>query len=640
MSSVADPQQIEDSILFPEIIKPSRGKEEAQADKSFQPTFMCKELLEAAINGRKNTLTQLLGLDVRESPDSAHVTIEAPDNSLNQAENLQSRTRTGNTVLHMLASNGHSELAVKTYIKDKSLLEVCNNTEETALHCAARYGHSSVISELIDKAHELDHDLKDTLRKKNRHGETALHEAARHGHTTTVQALITEDPELADQVNKNDESPLYLATVEGHVAMFQLFVQHLCHREITSAYYSGPKGTTALHAAALRSNKQGLEMANELLKLEPGTLTKIADIFGSTPLHYATSTGDARMARKLLNHDASLAYCDDSRGLFPIHVAAYMGHWETVITILENNFDSWELLDQRGRNFLHLVAEGKSTIIYYPLFYSYARGINLEEVLRKAIFVRDNEGNTPLHIAARCGKGWAVRDFFFVFKGWFRSALTSLDNLALSNSKVVTTESYEEIYQHYETLQELGKAERSPQRWLLSYTINKLYPVESSDTLAWKVQTIALGSVLIATVTFAAAFTPPGGFNSGDGTPVLGRKYVFRAFILADVVAFASSFYCTFYLIILGANKSGRYLQEQLYWTQYLFMIASISMGLAFALGLYVALAPLSKGFSIFVLVVALLAAIRRFMFRRNIPLWVLGWAAPFITVFLLAFIK
>ncbi|KAJ4746131.1 Ankyrin repeat protein family-like protein [Rhynchospora pubera] len=627
MGSVADPKQIEDSILFPEI-EPILAIEEAQTDKSSQRTPMCKELLKAAINGRENTLTQLLGLDVRGSPDSAHVTIhEASDNALNQAGNLQSTTHIGNTVLHILAGNGHAELAVKTYMKDRSLLEVCNNREETALHFSARYGHCSVISELINKAHELEHDLKDTLRKKNMHGETALHEAARHGHTATVQTLIREDPELAGQVNKNDKSPLYLATVEGHVAVVRLIVHHLRHREITSAYYSGPQ-RTALHAAVLRS-KKGLYMVNELLQLKSATLAKERDIFGSTLLHYAASTGDVRITRRLLQHDASLAYCDDSLGLFPLHVAAYMGYVEIIVEMLKYNLDSWELLDHRGRNFLHVAAESPRTIIS-PLIFK--AGIQrrfghpkLWEVLSKASSARDREGNTPLHIAIRDGHIDGVP--YFKLKEWIRMSSTSLaaaSDSEIQVSKSPTDEKYKEKYQHYEALKEVGEAERFPRMWLRSYH-EKRNPSESSGTLSTKVQTIALGSALIATVTFAAAFTPPGGFNSSDGTPVLGRKYAFMAFILADLVAFASSFGCTFYLILLGANARGHLLQKELKKTQYLFIIASIFTGLAFGLGLYVALAPGSKGFSIFVLVATLLAAAMVSRLVKRNALWRLG---------------
>jgi hypothetical protein len=75
-------------------------------------------------------------------------------------------------------------------------------------------------------------------------------------------------------------------------------------------------------------------------------------------------------------------------------------------------------------------------------------------------------------------------------------------------------------------------------------------------------------SVLIATVTFAAAFTLPGGYRSADdsaapapatrsvaGTPVLGGKsnHLFKTFILADTtMAFICSSLATFALIFAG----------------------------------------------------------------------------------------
>jgi Domain of unknown function len=55
-------------------------------------------------------------------------------------------------------------------------------------------------------------------------------------------------------------------------------------------------------------------------------------------------------------------------------------------------------------------------------------------------------------------------------------------------------------------------------------------------------QVVGLGFLLIATVTFASAFTLPGGYNSDNGTPVLGRRYIFKAFILAHTMAFMKSF--------------------------------------------------------------------------------------------------
>ncbi|XP_034686727.1 protein ACCELERATED CELL DEATH 6-like [Vitis riparia] len=50
-----------------------------------------------------------------------------------------------------------------------------------------------------------------------------------------------------------------------------------------------------------------------------------------------------------------------------------------------------------------------------------------------------------------------------------------------------------------------------------------------------------LVATLVATVSFAAGFTLPGGYNNSDGTPMLRKKLAFRAFVIFDFVALMSS---------------------------------------------------------------------------------------------------
>jgi hypothetical protein len=70
----------------------------------------------------------------------------------------------------------------------------------------------------------------------------------------------------------------------------------------------------------------------------------------------------------------------------------------------------------------------------------------------------------------------------------------------------------------------------------------------------------AIGSVLIATVAFAAAFTVPGGFVADDrpsaGTAILARRFAFRAFMVSDTMAFLCSIVATSFLIYGGAREN------------------------------------------------------------------------------------
>ena len=75
--------------------------------------------------------------------------------------------------------------------------------------------------------------------------------------------------------------------------------------------------------------------------------------------------------------------------------------------------------------------------------------------------------------------------------------------------------------------------------------------------------TTTIASVLIATVTFAAAFTVPGGYVADDhpraGTAVLARRFAFRAFVASDAMAFLCSIAATCFLVYGGAGQVPRH---------------------------------------------------------------------------------
>uniref|UniRef100_A0A7C9A2I8 PGG domain-containing protein n=1 Tax=Opuntia streptacantha TaxID=393608 RepID=A0A7C9A2I8_OPUST len=54
-------------------------------------------------------------------------------------------------------------------------------------------------------------------------------------------------------------------------------------------------------------------------------------------------------------------------------------------------------------------------------------------------------------------------------------------------------------------------------------------------------QTLSVVAVLLATLTFAAGFTVPGGFNNDTGEAIMAKKAAFLVFILADTIAMCCS---------------------------------------------------------------------------------------------------
>ncbi|KAG2556568.1 hypothetical protein PVAP13_8NG199500 [Panicum virgatum] len=69
----------------------------------------------------------------------------------------------------------------------------------------------------------------------------------------------------------------------------------------------------------------------------------------------------------------------------------------------------------------------------------------------------------------------------------------------------------------------------------------------------------SLVAILIATITFAAAFTLPGGYSidaGNEGLPIMARKFAFQAFLISDTIAMCSSLVVAFVCIIASSGSS------------------------------------------------------------------------------------
>ncbi|KAJ3670392.1 hypothetical protein LUZ60_010716 [Juncus effusus] len=356
--------------------------------------LMNPKLLQAAIEGDEQVLTEMLGL---EEGRDGQVNVRIDDVlEFGPHNHLQSATFMGNTVLHVLCSNDHDALASKICNKDTSLLKARNKMLETPLHCAAKGGCTGTVSTLLKFGAEA------MVRERNCHGETALHEAARHNHEGVIEELMTVDPELAYEVDNYGVSALEVALARGNTEMMEKLSDQSINSRICSS----------------RPDCHNY-MENTGNAQKPINMWTV-DILGSPPIHLVASVGNTHGAKLLLQNDASLAYLQDSDGLFPIHVAARMGHVEMVILFMQRYLDSGELLDLCGRNFLHIAAKENKFNIFIRLFIKLfdnelLRGIekfNADELpplwegmLTRMINSVDNNGNTPLHLAAeKAGK--------------------------------------------------------------------------------------------------------------------------------------------------------------------------------------------------------------------------------------------
>ncbi|XP_041058912.1 ankyrin repeat and sterile alpha motif domain-containing protein 1B isoform X8 [Carcharodon carcharias] len=170
----------------------------------------------AALNGHKDVVLKLLQYEA----------------STNVADNK------GCFPLHLAAWKGDMDI-VKILIHhgpSHSRVNEQNNENETALHCAAQYGHSDVVAVLLE-------ELTDPTIRNNKF-ETPLDLAALYGRLQVVKMLINAHPNLMS-CNTKKHTPLHLAARNGHKAVVQVLLE--AGMEVNCQTEKG----SALHEAAL-----------------------------------------------------------------------------------------------------------------------------------------------------------------------------------------------------------------------------------------------------------------------------------------------------------------------------------------------------------------------------------------------------
>ncbi|KAL6861378.1 hypothetical protein ACP4OV_017078 [Aristida adscensionis] len=337
---------------------------------------------------------------------------------------------------------------------------------------------------------------------------------------------------------------------------------------------------------------------------------------GSTPLHLAASLNGWPFARfistwfphallepisrivPLLDANTSCVYQPDNEGLYPIHVAAINGSRAVIKILLERCPDCVALQDSKGRTFIHIAVEqGRYTVVEYACS-------QMPQEFSSILNVQDNNGDTALHRAIHMGNlavfNCLIRNRSVHLSIPNKDELTPFD---LSWSKVPGTFYYglnpRSVIQH--SLVFIGASFGGSRPDLFS---KKHLPISDEDKeskdLTDATQMMGIVSVLVATVTFASAFTLPGGYRSaGDGdaagTPVLAGSYAFDAFILADALAFICSSLATFTLLYAGLPIMELSIRRNYLEISWFFLHASArSLVAAFALGLYLVLSPVA----------------------------------------------
>uniref|UniRef100_A0A8C6KQL0 Ankyrin repeat and sterile alpha motif domain containing 1B n=1 Tax=Nothobranchius furzeri TaxID=105023 RepID=A0A8C6KQL0_NOTFU len=139
-----------------------------------------------------------------------------------------------------------------------------NHERETPLHCAAQYGHSEVVSVLLQ-------ELTDPTMRNNRQ-ETPLDLAALYGRLQVVRMLVSAHPNLMSSHTRL-HTPLHLAARNGHHTTIQTLLE--AGMDVNCVTENG----SALHEAALFGKMDVVR-----LLLDSGIEASLRDSRGRTAL--------------------------------------------------------------------------------------------------------------------------------------------------------------------------------------------------------------------------------------------------------------------------------------------------------------------------------------------------------------------
>ncbi|XP_046568381.1 putative ankyrin repeat protein RF_0381 [Haliotis rubra] len=259
--------------------------------------------------------------------------------------------------------------------------QVDNDCENT-LHWACKGGHEGIIKCLV-RHYGFDMNL------------SLLNEAAYRGPRDVVEFLVCMGANVS-QVGPDRNYPLHCASKGGQLDTVKYLVLQ-CTVDINSR---GAHGITPLMWAASMAQRDVFDFL-----MSVGANSSCVDIFGNSLLHYAFRGGSADMIQRIISQD--MVDINIRGGIFrrTTLMDAARGGKLKILALLVNKGALTHLVDNKGRNILHIATTGGSMEMV-----KYILSKNLTDI--KA---RDKDGKTAAMLANDCG--FVRLNTFLVLRG-------------------------------------------------------------------------------------------------------------------------------------------------------------------------------------------------------------------------------
>ncbi|XP_039160571.1 protein ACCELERATED CELL DEATH 6 [Eucalyptus grandis] len=405
------------------------------------------------------------------------------------------------------------------YVPDR-LLAAQNRAGNTPLIVAIMNKSSRTAAMLIRRISDLPvEDKNQILRMTDKVGNNALHMAVRRRLVNVVRHLLNEDMELVYQKNADQKSPLYLALESEEPKI----------REVLLSLPLEPsriQGLPPIHGAIMHNR---YDIATRILEKDV-KLFAMTDSRGKNVFHLAAYMNRPRVFELLIPNIEYLGRQWDMNGEEPIHIASKRGY----VDIIEKLSQITRWRSKQGQTVLHIAAKyGRTSLVRYLL-----RHPKLKDLINEA----DDDGNTALHMAAMHSQP-ATLIPLILDKRIKPFLLNHQPSTALDIALALVKREY--------TLRKQLAVMVLASTCGKSATGNEVFPMidpdkkkPNTDDVENLIGNRSVVATLVATVTFAAGFAVPGGFNSTDtaskddrGMATMLDKRMFQAFTICNTIA-------------------------------------------------------------------------------------------------------
>ncbi|KAK7016195.1 hypothetical protein SK128_001715 [Halocaridina rubra] len=293
------------------------------------PNKMRVSPLIAAASKKKQCTTSLLQVLLKSNPD------------------LQAKTSSGDTALHIAAREGHSETCLEL-IKAGADCNAKNEHKRTPLHLAAKKKSHECVAVILglpmleenafsvysDNMNDVSQDAMKTECSESKvevdsidaTGKAPIHYALEKGSEECCRLLIKRHANVS-LINSEGNTPLHLAAAKG--------LEECCWRILGKGADVDAKNRdnkTALHLAALAKSKSCCSILRK-----KGAKINICDKDHMSPLHYAAKEGSVECCEFLLKKSGAFsAMCREASS--PLHLAARKGHLHCCKELIKSPF--------------------------------------------------------------------------------------------------------------------------------------------------------------------------------------------------------------------------------------------------------------------------------------------------------------